>query len=248
MPVLSTPRNDLERVAFLQRSVKTGLSDVAAGHNYLSQPTIDEVDALAQTFDAALSKISTDQSDRSREIRQRNEAVELLATYVRDFWEVTRRRAQRLKQPAEVLTFYGLPLDGTTPKLNSPDEWLATAANVVRGDAEAVAAGYPAMSNPSAAEITAVLATARLEAEEVHTADRTYDVAQAQLAGLRAKADQMIADIVAELRYTLRREDAPSQRRIMRSYGATYTYLQGEPQDPDDQPVVEPKLAEETLA
>jgi len=34
-----------------------------------------------------------------------------------------------------------------------------------------------------------------------------------------------------ELRYFLRKEDAPSQRRIMRSYGATYRYLPGEPVD-----------------
>jgi hypothetical protein len=242
MPVLSTPRNDLERVAFLQRSVKTGLSDVAAGHNYLGQPTIDEVDALAQTFDAALSQISTDQSERSREIRQRNEAVALLATYVRDFWEVARRRAQRLKQPAEVLTFYGLPLDGTSPKLNRPDEWLATAVNVARGDAEVVAAGYPAMSNPSAVEVTAVLTTTRLEAEEADTADRSYDEAQEKLADLRVQADQAIEDILAELRFTLRRKDAPSQRRVMRSYGASYTYLEGEPLDVDDQPEKEPQV------
>lgn len=235
MPVLSTPRNDLERVAFLQRSVKTGLSDVAAGHNYLSQPTLDEVDALAQTFDAALSQISAEQSDRSREIRQRNEAVDLLSTYVRDFWEVARRRAHRLNQPAEVLTFYGLPLDGVSPTLTRPDEWLAMAANVVRGDGEAVTAGYPAMSNPSADEITAVLDTARLEAEEANTADRTYDEAQEALADLRVQADQAIEDILAELRFTLRRKDNASQRRVMRSYGASYTYLEGEPLDVDDQ-------------
>jgi ElaB/YqjD/DUF883 family membrane-anchored ribosome-binding protein len=242
MPVLTQPSNDLERVAFLQRSVKTGLSDMDAGHNYLSQPTIDEVDALAQSFDEALSKISTDQSDRSREIRQRNEALDLLATYVRDFWEVARRRAHRLNQPAEVFTYYGLPLDGITPKPTRADEWLAMAANVVRGDGEAVAAGYPAMSNPSALEITAVLTTARLEAEEANTADRTYDEAQEKLAVLRVQADQAIEDILAELRFTLRRKDNASQRRVMRSYGANYTYLEGEPLDIDDQPELDVPL------
>ena len=156
--------------------------------------------------------------------------------YVRDFWEVARRRAQRLHQPAEVLTFYGLPLDGVSPTLTRPDEWLATAANVARGDVEAVAAGYPAMSNPSAVELTAVLATTRLEAEEANTADRTYDEAEEKLAVLRVQADQAIEDIMAELRFTLRRKDAPSQRRVMRSYGASYTYLEGEPLDVDDQP------------
>jgi ElaB/YqjD/DUF883 family membrane-anchored ribosome-binding protein len=248
MPELAKPLNDVDRLAFLKRSVNSGLSDQTAGHNYLSQETINEVEALAEAYDKALSDISTSQSERSREIRQRTEALEQLAAYVRDFWEVARRRVYRLKQPAEVLTFYGLPLDGMSPKPTRPDEWLGIADHLARGDAEAVAAGYPAMSNPSAAEITAVLAAARLEAEEANTADRVYDAAQEQLAALRTQADQLIDDILAELRYTLRRKDAPSQRRIMRSYGAVYTYLQGEPQDPDDQPDVEPQLAEETLA
>ncbi len=30
------------------------------------------------------------------------------------------------------------------------------------------------------------------------------------------------------------RKDAPSQRRIMRTYGATFSYLAGEPVDPDE--------------
>ncbi|MCA9975465.1 MAG: hypothetical protein KC413_06930 [Anaerolineales bacterium] len=235
MPVYTAPRNDVDRVAFLLRAASTGQTDVDAGTPYLSQETITEVSALAASFDKSLSDISTEQSARSREVRQRNEAIELLATYVRDFWEVARRRAHRLGQPAEVLTFYGLPLDGTSPNPTRTDEWLTIAANVVRGDAEAALAGYPAMSNPSGGELTAVLTAAQTEANEAATADRLYDQSQEQLAELRTQADQMIADVMAELRFTLRRKDPPSQRRIMRTYGATFEYLEGEPNDPDDQ-------------
>jgi len=34
---------------------------------------------------------------------------------------------------------------------------------------------------------------------------------------------------MAQLRYVLRRLDAASQRHIMRTYGAEFTYLKGEP-------------------
>ena len=67
-----------------------------------------------------------------------------------------------------------------------------------------------------------------------------YDESQAKIAGMRKQADELIADIMAELRLTLRKMDAPSQRRVMRSYGARFSYLKGEQVDEDDtEPVVE---------
>ena len=54
------------------------------------------------------------------------------------------------------------------------------------------------------------------------------------MAALRARADELIAEVMAELRFNLRKKDASTQRRIMRTYGATYSYLLGEPVDMDD--------------
>jgi hypothetical protein len=48
---------------------------------------------------------------------------------------------------------------------------------------------------------------------------------------LRAKADELISDVIDDLRYFLRKKDEPSQRRIMRSYGVTFKSLQDEPED-----------------
>jgi len=86
----------------------------------------------------------------------------------------------------------------------------------------AVAAGYPPMCNPSAAELTAILHTTQTAIDRVTTAERAYDQAQEALAAQRAQADQLIAEIMTELRFALRRHDAPSQRRILRTYGATF--------------------------
>ncbi|HUT78521.1 MAG TPA: AAA family ATPase [Polyangia bacterium] len=41
-------------------------------------------------------------------------------------------------------------------------------------------------------------------------------------------------DVMAELRFRLRKLEAASQRRVMRTYGARYTYLKGEPADADE--------------
>ncbi|MCA9874771.1 MAG: hypothetical protein KC441_13970 [Anaerolineales bacterium] len=236
MPTYRAPFNDMDRLTFLRRAAATGRADMAAGNLYLRQQTIDEVEALVGELEAALRNMRVQRTRRSAQVRQRNEAARELAVYVRDFWQTVRRRARRLRQPPEVLIFYGLPLDGRLPNPRRPDELLTIAANVVRGDAHAVAAGFPAMSNPSAEELTAVLTIAEAAAAEAAAADRAYDQSQESVAACRAQADRLITDVMAELRFMLRRLDAPSQRRIMRTYGASFAYLRDESPDADDVP------------
>lgn len=95
------------------------------------------------------------------------------------------------------------------------------------------------MVNPSAAQLQAVLAATMSEAEDVAMADRAYDEAQEAVVALRPQADKLIEDVMAELRFNLRKKDPPSQRRIMRTYGARFRYLEGEPVDLDDEPAEE---------
>ncbi len=42
-----------------------------------------------------------------------------------------------------------------------------------------------------------------------------------------AGALSWIEEVMADLRYNLRRLDSESQRRVMRTYGATFAYLDG---------------------
>lgn len=116
------------------------------------------------------------------------------------------------------------------------------------GDAQALAAGHPAMQNPSAAEVAAVLADARVQAADMPRAGRLYDEAQAAIAALRPRADELIAEVMADLRYTLRKQDEPGQRRVMASYGATFKSLPGEPVDPTPTPAPAAGSATSTAA
>ncbi len=239
MPYYEVPASDIYRLAFLQRAHATGLQDVAAGAGLVNQETLDAIAAFLPGFQAAMGAVSARLGARAKETQERLEAIERVKLYTRDLWEVVKRRVRRLDQPAAVLSFYRLPLDGTVPNPTTQEDWLAMAAQVVGGDTEAVAAGYPAMVNPSAAELQAVLDAALSEAADVAAADRAYDQAQAAVAALRPQADELLEEVMADLRYRLRKEDAPSQRRVMRTYGARFRYLPGEPLDPDDTPVDE---------
>ncbi len=235
MPTYRPPYSDRERLAFLKRAAATGPQDIAAGNAYLSQDTLDDIAALLPSFEAAANAVSVKLSARAKETRERAEAIAQVELCTRDLWNVLKRRVRRKNQPAEVLTFYGLPLDGTVPGLRKQEEWLTVAAQVVQGDADAVAAGHEAMVNPSAAELQAVLDAARSEADDVAAADRAYDEAQEALAALSAQASELIDEVMAQLRFHLRKKDAPSQRRVIRSYGARYDYLSGEPVEPGEE-------------
>jgi len=237
MPYFVTPNSDADRLTFLKHALTNSQNKRAATQSQLSLETETELAVFVAQFESAFDAITSTQSARTRETRQRREALDTLATYVRDFWEVLRRRARRLGEPSEVHTYYRLPLDGTTLKPKKRTDWLGIAADVVKGDAEAVADGYPPMANPSAADITVVLETAQAEAGEADIADDVFDQAQETVATLRVEADQWISDIMAELRFVLRRKPTASQRRVMRTFGATFGYLEGETVDPDDQGV-----------
>ena len=56
----------------------------------------------------------------------------------------------------------------------------------------------------------------------------TYDPNHAGLEELRPRADELIKEAMAELRFHLRHFDRPSQRRIMRTYRVVFRYRKGE--------------------
>ena len=223
------PQGNKSRSVFIIKAATTAQQDKAQGKHYISDATLAVLIALIPIFQEKLLALNNTLSGREKEIREKNAALAILERYVRDLWEVLKRRVIRLNQPAEVLTFYELPLSGEVPKITKQEEWLLIAREVIDGDADAVTAGYPAMVNPSAAELTTVFQNAFLEDSQVAPADRAYDDAQAEMAEQAQQADAVIEEVMAELRFNLRNLDAPSQRRIMRSYGARFITLPGEP-------------------
>ncbi|MCB9135191.1 MAG: hypothetical protein H6636_07180 [Anaerolineales bacterium] len=221
------PRNDLARRTTLSQITETGASHHAAGLHYLSQETFEAIQTLLPAFDAALHRVTSERTAYLRAAREGREALSRLKDYLRDLWEVTRRRVRRHGEPAFVLGCYQLSANGSPPRVGSYGEWLLMADRVIAGEAQAIAQGYPPAVCPSVAEIQAVLTVAQNQQVVITMADRKYDEAQAALATLRSQADALIHDAMEELRFALRKLDAPSQRRIMRFYGATFVSRRG---------------------
>jgi len=235
MPIFSEPTNDEARLGFLKRAIVTAANDKAAGKSHLTEQTENDVTEFIPLFEGAINRINDSLSKRTVEVQEGSAALEHMKTVIRDFWEVIRRRVNRLEQPAGVLTYYELPLSGLTPRPTTIEEWFVLADKIIDGDAKAVAAGYPAMQNPDVEELKEAKENALEERKDISVVDRVYDDAQAEVEGLRPRAIELIDDVMADLRHSLRKLDEPSQRRIMRSYGATFKYYNGEPEDEEIQ-------------
>lgn len=244
MAVYVVPQGDAARLFFLKATLDMGRKDRQAGLAYVDQATLDAVEGLIAKFDPAYLALNAKLGQRVKETEGKTNALADLQTVVRDFWEVSKRMVARKKLSSALLAYYGLAQDGSVPKSAAETSWLDFAASLVKGDADAVAAGYPAMSNPSAAEVAAQLVLTQAEFNQVGTTDRAYDTAQEAVSTLRPQADALIQDVMDQLRFNLRKKDEASQRRIMRTYGAKFTYASGETPDEDAGGAPEPKPAE----
>ncbi len=234
MPYIKKPRSDAERLAWLRRMAETGAQDLLAGRAYLPQPLLTEVTTLVPIVGAAVKRTDETFAGRIKETGERQTAFERLQTYVRDYWQGLIRRTARENHNVEVLRMHGLAIEGYLPNPSRDEEWILWAERLVAGDANAVAAGLPPMANPTSAQVQTILDQVRIEAADVPQADRLYDEAQAALTDLRLPADDLIDQVVTYLQLALRRLDASSQRRIMRTYGVVFAPYEGEvlPEEP----------------
>ena len=248
MPFFRSPTSDNGRLAFLKTTLDAARADAAAGNTYVTSDTVADIAKLVPKYDDRQKKVSVTLSARSKEFEESSTAITTVEMYLRDGFDVLKRMVRRLELPAQVLSLHGLPLDGTIPKPASTVEWLEIAQQFVDGSAKAKEQGYPVVDCPSAVDIDKVLVDAKKEYKDVSSADREYDTAQAVLAEFRTQSDDLINLVMAELRLTLRKLDAPSQRRIMRTYGANFYYPKGEVVDPDDMEPIADEVTSDTVS
>jgi len=235
MPVYSPAGSDTDRLATLETVFKTsGLDNDDAR---LLPPTIrTAVQNFLPIYRPVVAALDQASAGRAREVTEKDTAQAKLKTFVQDFFEGLKRRTNREGHGVAALVHYGLPQAGDNPALDAGGDLEKAAVGIVAGETAAVAAGLPAMANPTAAEVAAALASYRKEAGEVVPADVKVREAQVAAAALRAPADELLADVKDELSHALRKLTGPGQRRVLRLFGFKYTPLPGE--TPEPEPVV----------
>ena len=232
------PNSDLSRLTSMNRAIRTAASAQLAGEQVLDAALLADVTAHYTAYRTAYDEVELMLSRRKLETAESEIAIEQLKMFLNHMWTAVYNRAKRDGHPVNVLGYYKLNSDGTRPSPRGRDEWIEMATSVLNGDANAVLDGYPPIVGPSAIELQAVLDDAHKERDDIPMADKKYDKAQAAVADLRPRADELIRDVRDVVQFSARKMDTASQRRILRAYGARYYYLPGEKVDEGDETAV----------
>ncbi len=246
MPRLHIPESDEDRREVFHKTTLTGQQDAAATppRVYLSAGRLQEViefyndtsdpvtGDLITGFNNLVKRLTAKRAARSIEIGQSDVAEGVLETYIRDFWDGVKRRTFRLKHPVSVLAFFDLPQDGAVPALSSRADRRIWARKIVEGETAMVAAGFPAMSNPTVNEVQQKLSAAETEEMQITPVDREVNEALEAVRAKRPRANELIDDLIEDLRYHTRKLPPGTARDIMRSYGLQFEFLEGEAPDP----------------
>lgn len=236
MPNIIIPRSNEELIRFFETATRVATEDRLAEKLYLDADWITQASDFVEAFKTNVRNLPNAQRNRMLQVEERRVKVAKLEVYVRDYLNGLKRMVYREGLPISLLAVYTLPESGEIPLLSNTNEVISWAEKIVKGNADAVAAAYPAMSNPTAAQVAAVLAEANAEIDDVSAIDRAWDTAMDEIEAMRITGFEMAQDAEQQLNYQLRKLTPPDRRHIMRTYGFAYTYAEGETPDPEDTP------------
>lgn len=252
MPRLRVPESDDARAAFMSTAIRTAAADAAKGITYIPASVITAAttflndrtagETTVPGFASLVTQRQLAEGKVTKEVGEAQTAEAVLDTYVRDYVAVLGRRTFRVPHSVAVLDCHKLNHSAELPPLGTQEERRTVALELIAGDAAAVAMGFPAMTNPSAAELQAKLTDAVRERSEVTPVDRDLQALLEKLRALRPQAQVVVDDLIDELRHSTRKLEAGTAREVMRSYGLTFETLPGEPADnnPAPQPTPAP--------
>ncbi len=233
MPTYNPPSSDPDRLSTLETIFTTSAADTIDARRLPAEDRT-KIGTFLTSYRPVVQKLIEVLAERAREVSEKDKAQAKLEMYVRDFLAVLKRRTERLEHEVAVLVHYGLPQSGDVPKIYAAADVVKAAGDIIAGESKAVEAGFPAMANPSAAEVDAVLKAYQEEAEDVAPADTAVREAQVAAAKFRLEADELIDDAKASISYSMRKESAPAVRRVLRLFGFKFTPNPGEA--PEEEP------------
>jgi len=239
MPKYRVPDSDSTRLDFMDKTISTANKAAADGKTErIPADLLAAVTAHYALYSNAHEAMQIALGQRVGETAEAAAIIDKLRMYISHMWTAVYHRYLREGQSPSVLAYYRLGSDGTRPPITKQQEVLRMADALISGDAKAVDDGFAPIAQPTAAELQAVRDTARSETSDAPSADSVYDEAQATVASLRPEADRLIKEVRDYVTFSARNMDAPSQRRILRNYGAQYYYTPTEKIDEGDETAV----------
>lgn len=223
MPTVIRPGSDEARVTQMSEACSSHLKDREAGKALLTEELVTAMSEIIPLYRASMGAVKDLKHTRSKEIAEKNDGLITLNYYIRHSWIGLKNRIIREKLPESLLTLYGLPQTGMLPEKSISPKLIETARALIDSDARAVAKGYAPMLNPSAEEVQEAVDAALKELQDTENVDKDLNELEETLAQHRNAADTLINDVIDELHFHLRKQGDSDQRRIIRSYGFTFS-------------------------
>lgn len=147
----------------------------------------------------------------------------MVKMYISQFLQVFNFGIDREKYPLQDRSFYELSVtNGVVPILNTELEIVQWGKNIIKGDAERVAAGGAPMTNPSAEEFKVVFDQMIQNIQTQSSFKNSYDKAQEKLNNLNDAIDKLILRIWNEINTFYDDHEPASRRRKAREWGVVY--------------------------
>jgi hypothetical protein len=206
IPFYTPPRSHTDGLGTLKAAQAADAADFAAAHRML-RDVVDSRLGMIAVNEPVVFGVAAAEAPRAREVSEKDARRDDLLLHIRDSWEGLKRRSRRKKHDASVLPVAGPPLAGNGPPIPHEMATVSFAKQILKGDADMLPAGFPAMANPTAAEVDAMRIAYENGQNDVAPADRDFDAALPTAANHVANVDDIIEDARAagQLRQRSRR-------------------------------------------
>lgn len=231
MPEIQFPSGDGSRATLLDR-LFAKFNAQAPADRLIPAELFDRLKITHKDWQPLLAGRQAATGIRSGSTTDLTKAQTTATMYVSHYLQVFNLAVRRGEYPPADRALFGLPTStAELPALDSEAALGTWLTNIASGDAALVAAGRPAMTNPSAAEVAAKGAAFKTQLSTRDTAVIDKSKTASELDEQRPVVDELLEDIYAELKHKHRKLAAPKWREVARTYGFRFTNHRGE--DPE---------------
>ena len=223
------------------------IAHVGMFEQHLNALFIERFRQAMETFQNLIDEEASISGNHRTEAELMRDLINLLGRSVRDAWAGIRILARRKSLSNAILVAYKMPLQRSRKVKGSGRGWIQMAEDLLAGDTAAVAQGFPPMTNPDAAEVSALLEQTRQRVTAVDESALALKEVQARLRQQRLEVHKVIRILASSLRTSLVGRSASFRRDVMRQFGFLFSYENEAPEIITSQPEQEqgdhPELA-----
>lgn len=228
MPEIQLPTSDNGRATLLDQ-LYTTINAQPAAERPITDELFTQLKNARTAWQPLMTTVRQATQGQGKAVGNLAPARATAALFVSHYLQVFNLGVRRGRYQAADRALFGLPTaSAELPDLGTEADLTTWLTNIASGEAALVAAGQPAMANPSAAEVAEAGAAFATQLAARGSSGTTKVQALGQLAPQRDTVDEVLADVYAELKHRHRKLTPPQNRALARTYGFRFTNHRGE--------------------